>query len=157
MKNKTIIILTILALVSIIGIVSSGCASNGRPAPITLAMVKIAANSGASVAIADHPDWRPAFVMAHDELGIYLANGKLTGEQLADIMNRLPVKELKSNTARIIISSGVILFDVYISQATDVNKVAAIADVGRAIYDGLDVAIKSSPEQLQAVKATQLR
>lgn len=132
----------------------SGCVA-GKPQPITLSSIKVAANVGTAIALSDRQDWRPQFVLARDQLGTYLTNGSISGEQLAAILAQLPVQELKSDTARIIISSATILFDDYIRQATDVNKLGAVKDVAQAIYDGLDAAIKATPEQLKAVKANQ--
>lgn len=154
MKTKSIIVLTVLSFVTSICILMSGCV-NGTPTPLTLSVIRVAANSGVSVALVDRPDWRPQFVEARDELKTLLNAGSISGEQLKSILNRLPVKELKSTEARIVISNTTILFDDYIRQATEINRVAAVGDVALAIYDGLNVALESTPEQLKAVKAKQ--
>lgn len=130
--------------------VLTGCKT--VPNPITIGAIQSAANIGASIALNDNPALRPQFQAAHDQLGTFLKDGKLTSAQLTTILNLLPIKELKSDTARIIITTTLVLFDSYIQQATDITKVASIQIVGSALYNGLDTALNATPEQLREIK-----
>src|SRR6266550_8056141 len=96
-----------LLLLSLVGF-NSGCALLGLGTPaVKVAEVRdlsfAAASVGTSVALRQNPGWRPQFEAACKNLDKLVTDKTLTGELLRQVIASLPVKELKSETARIAI------------------------------------------------------
>ncbi len=136
-----------------------GCSTLSKdPYPLMVKAIQVAVSTGSSIALAERPEWLPQFTQARDSLGALLTNGKLDGADLLRILQSLPVKELRSETARVVIANAVLLLDDYITEYTNIENVAALPIVGKAIFDGLDSAVsyaaldKAKAKGLKSVK-----
>lgn len=119
----------------------TGCATFSDPNSVTIRAIHGAAMTGTILAVQEHPEWLPAFKVAHDELGVLVKNGNLDFSQVESIIQRLPVNELHGSEARLIITAAGVLLDDYVRGLTDLKKSAAAQTIAQAIYDGLDRAL----------------
>lgn len=121
----------------------SGCVTgpNGTQQPDIhriSAVAREAATVGTQEALLARPDWYNGFATAHDEL-VRLSNQPTIGVgDLLDILNRLPVKELKSRDARIAISVARITIAGANWSVIDAERLDQIKPVIIAIYEGME-------------------
>lgn len=110
----------------------------------TVRGVKTAAYLGTALAIEEHPNWKPQFQKAYDDLGIIEAADTVGLPEVLAILHRLPVKELQSNKARIVITGTVLLVEEVGSP--ELNPVATgklkavVVEIRKGIKLALDTA-----------------
>lgn len=96
-----------------------------------------AASIGSSIAIKDHPEWKPRFEQAYNTLDTLVKGGAVTGELLRQIVASLPVKELKSDKARIAIEGATMLFDATVGTSINIEDQPYIVAAATGLRDGL--------------------
>jgi hypothetical protein len=101
------------------------------------ATAREAATFGVQEALLARPDWADEFTLAHRELTSLAAGDTITAAQLLDILNRLPVKELKSEEARITIAGARILIAGAGWSVVDAERLNQLRPVIIAIAEGL--------------------
>lgn len=107
--------------------------------------VRTAAYVGTSWALQEKPEWRPHFEKAHADL-LILEQAEVIGlPELLEIIQRLPVKELKSDEARIIIVGTVLLIEE-LGANPEVNQVTAdnIRKVVKDLRSGMKRALDNN-------------
>lgn len=123
----------------------SGCASTGGLNVATTSTVaKIAAKDATFFALIQHPEWRPAFEEAYVEVAALAAQDRIDVASLSAIIQRLPVKELKGTTARIIISDIQIVIEQIAPNSGQIVSEEKYADpkiVIGAIRDGMRIGL----------------
>lgn len=97
-----------------------------------------AATFGTLEALRARPDWADEFAIAHKELKALSTAEKITVGDLLTVLNRLPIKELQSNEARITIGAARILIAGSGWSAVDAVRLAQIRPVVVAIVEGLE-------------------
>lgn len=85
--------------------------------------VYVASAIGTSIALQEHPEWRPGFELALNDLKI-LETQPADMVTLMAIITRLPVKELRSSQATLIIEGAIIL----LSDQFGTTEVAGVDD-----------------------------
>lgn len=113
------------------------------PSCTTVKGVKSAAYLGTSLALTQHPEWRLGFEQAYASLGVLEAADTISVAEVLAILHTLPVKELRSPTAVIIITSiGIVIEEVggpEIDQETVEKKIRPIVkDLRAGIKLGLE-------------------
>lgn len=119
-----------------------GCSTLTAPdiARISLA-VQEAAAIGTSEAVRDHPEWRPIFTQVRDQLNAAAALPTVTVGDLLAAIGKLPVSELSSDTARLVMAAAKLTIaiagwsDVEIAQTEQVRPV--LVALGKGISTGL--------------------
>lgn len=101
------------------------------------ATAREAAAFGAQEALLSRPDWADEFTLAHRELTNLAAGDSITAAQLLEILNRLPVKALQSDEARITISGARILIAGAGWSVVDAERLDQLRPVIVAIAAGL--------------------
>lgn len=137
---------SILALVSLVAFIAlAGCSTTGGLNVATTSLIaKVAAKDASYFALVEHPEWRPAFVRAYTEVSALASQDKIDVSTLAAIIARLPVKELKGTTARIVISDLQIIVEQIApnnGQIVSSDKYADPRIVITAIRDGMKIAL----------------
>lgn len=135
MKRKVIIILSFGLLMF------SGCASMS---PEQKARVQSRVQTGATLAayvgtvetLRARPEYRVGFELAVDQLRL-LETGPMDTIKLLEIVNRLPVKELKSDRAQMIISAATIVLNDEIG-STPLEKLNDLKPIVTAIREGIE-------------------
>lgn len=139
MKKTTTSILVAIAIVAF-----TGCASMS---PQTQSRIQtgatIAAYVGTSETLRAHPEYRKGFEIAVAELKV-LEIGPIDTVKLLEIVNRLPVKELKSDRAQMIITVATIVLADEIG-ATPLEKLNDLKPVVTAIRSGIERGLAGSP------------
>ena len=100
-----------------------------------------AASIGTSVALAQNPGWRPGFETAYNDLDQMLKSKLITGLLLRNVISSLPVKELKSDTARIAIEGATTLYDATVGDKINVENQPYVVAAATGIRDGMGVAL----------------
>jgi hypothetical protein len=128
-----------LCLVIIAAAVMLGCATT--PTARQLGIIKICAYNGTYLAIIEKPEWKPAFVVAEKELRTLSAStNALDMAEVVAVVNRLPVKELKSPQARLFITNGALLLQELGGGEIPAERVASTRQVAAALADGIKLA-----------------
>lgn len=121
----------------------TGCATfTGEGATLrrVTTAAKVAANTGTFLYLQKHPETRPAFVLARDQLLIIEASEHVDLAVLLSIINRLPVKQLEDPTAQLIISNTAILITQF-AQNLPVEKLDDLKPLAQAIREGIDLGL----------------
>lgn len=92
--------------------------------------VKLAAYLGTQAYLTKHPETRPAFVIARDELRALSTSDNIDAVTLLAIFNRLPVKQLESGQSKLIITSATIILsdlagELQLDQLKQLQPIAA--------------------------------
>lgn len=100
-----------------------------------------AASIGTAAALDQNAAWKPAFELAYNSLKTALADEKITGDDLRQILSQLPVKELKSRTAMIAIEAASMLFDTTTGKPVDLTQAPVVLAAAHGILDGMGVGL----------------
>ena len=106
--------------------------------------LKTAAYLGTALAIEEHPNWKPQFQKAYDDLGIIEAADTIGLPEVLAILHRLPVKELQSNKARIVITGTVLLVEEVGSPELNPVATGKLKAVVVEIRKGIKLALDTS-------------
>lgn len=110
-----------------------------------IAQVRILSYAAASIgtreALTQNLAWRPQFELAYANLNTLVENKTVTGEFLRGVLSSLPVKELKSDSARIAIEGATILYDVIVGDKVNLEAAPYVMAAATGIRDGMKVAL----------------
>lgn len=122
---------------------STGCStlSNNDLTRITSA-TKIAAYVGTSTALRQNPNWRASFIAASADLKVLETAETLDLAQILAIVQRLPVKELKGETAMIVITSATILITEFNVSTIPLERVEQLRPIVTALRQGIDLGLE---------------
>ena len=136
MKTKSILIIG-----AILGLLFTGC---GTLTPTqqqrAVTATKIAAYVGTHEAVRQHPEWRDGFQQAVNDLGVMEASSKIDATMILAIMQRLPVKELKSPQATLAITAATILLSDY-AGSVPLDQVQQLKPVVTAMREGIELGL----------------
>jgi hypothetical protein len=137
MRNITFKSLAIAAIGSLVMFILLGCASMSQSQKSRLqTAATLAAYVGTVETLRAHPEYRIGFETAVIELKA-LEEGKIDTIKLMEIVNRLPVKELKSERATMIIGVATILLQDQLG-TTPIEKLDDLKPVVAAIRAGIE-------------------
>lgn len=139
-KNK-LLWLTV-AVLGIITWIATGCATFGGDNTLQRIQTgsKLAAYVGSAEYLRSHPETRPAFVLARDQLIQIESSEHVDLALLLSIINRLPVKELKSDRAQILITAATLVLSDFAGDLP-VEKLDDLKPVAKSIREGIDLAL----------------
>jgi hypothetical protein len=113
--------------------------------PDTLARVQTAAKIAAFVGSAEylhaHPEHRAGFESARAELLEFEASDTVDFATLLAVVQRLPVKEIKSERAQMIITVATIAISD-VGGALPVERLSDLKPVARSIREGIELALR---------------
>lgn len=123
-----------------LGIFSSGCSTTPDTAQRVQSAAKVAAYVGTSTYLAEHPYALHGFLAARDSLLTLEQAEQIDFATLLAIVQRLPIKELKSETAVIVITSATILLSDY-GGAIPVERLEELRPLVAAIRAGIELGL----------------
>ena len=100
-----------------------------------------AASLGTQIALIQNPAYRPAFELAYSNLDMLVRTKEVTGAALRMVLASLPVKELKSDKARIMIEDATFLFDMTVGTKLNIEAQPFVLAAATGIRDGLRVGL----------------
>ncbi len=100
-----------------------------------------AASLGTQVALRQNQAWRPQFETAFNSLNMLVETRTVTGALLRDILASLPVKELKSENAKLAIESATFLYDTTVGTKVNIESKPYVLAAATGIRDGLRVGL----------------
>src|SRR5262245_34696522 len=121
-----------------------GCATTSTPTSQLdhlLSATKVAAYIGTAEATAVHPEWKPAFLAARDDLKMLESARKIDLAMLLAIVQRRPVKELRSDKAALIITSATILLADFDFGTVPLERTGQLKQVAKAIREGIELGL----------------
>jgi hypothetical protein len=119
-----------------------GCATFGDPGTSQrlASAAKVAAYVGTVEYLRAHPETRPAFELARDTLKTIEASEHVDLATLLAVVNQLPIKELKSERATLIVTSATILITDF-AGTLPVDRLDELKPVASAIRQGIDLGL----------------
>lgn len=109
------------------------------------AISRQAATVGTSEILAAHPEWRPQFQLAAEQLALLAASPTLGLQDILNIAAQLPVKELKSQTARLSFEGATLLISAIDVPALPADRLAELQPIAKAISDGIMAGLPPAP------------
>lgn len=145
-KSLSIAIIGILCVAFVIWL--TGCASTGGLNPVVLQIadtsVEVIVKDVTHLTLQKKPEWRKDFETAYADVSVLAAQDKVDIATLAEIVNRLPVKEIKGTNAQLIISDVEIVVQKFApnnGQIVSTEKYADAKAIATAIRDGLRIGL----------------
>ena len=120
-----------------------GCSTTGGGAGqiITPTRVKAVSYLGTALALQQHPEYRPGFTIAVQELKVIEAQEQIDFATVLAIVHRLPVKELKGQNAVLYITAATLLLDD-LGASLDLSKVEKIKPYVIGIRQGIELGLQ---------------
>jgi hypothetical protein len=143
-KTKTIIGSALIALALL---TTPGCALLTKDSPTEQKAVEIkslcyaAASIGTQVALQENPATLAKFEIAYVNLNKLVESKVITGLLLREIVESLPVKELKSPNARIAIDGATYLYTAFVGEKVNIEGNPYVIAAATGIRDGLKIAL----------------
>lgn len=140
---KTSLLLTLAGLALLCG----GCALFSRSSSTDQKLADVrnlsyaAASIGTAEALKQNPGRRPQFEAAFHRLDQLVVQKTVTGDFLRELVAGLPVKELKSDTARIAIEGATLLFDQTVGSRVNIETEPYVLAAATGVRDGLKIAL----------------
>lgn len=100
-----------------------------------------AASLGTQIALREHPMWRLQFQVAYNNLNTLVETRTVTGALLREVLAGLPVKELKSENARLAIEAATMLYDTTVGTKVNIEAAPYTLAAAKGIRDGLKVGL----------------
>lgn len=125
----------------------TGCAlfSNTSTQDQKLAEIKnlsyAASSLGTQLALKQNPQWRMQFDLAYTTLDSLVNSKRITGLTLRSILAQLPIKELKSDSARIVIEAATVLYDTSVGDKINIENSPYVLAAATGIRDGMKIAL----------------
>lgn len=107
---------------------------------------KVAAMVGTAEAVAAHPEWRPKFVAAANELSILANADHVDVATLLAVVQSLPVAELKSPRAKLVVTAVTLVLSDY-AGSLPLNRLDELKPVAAALKAGVELGLASVPEE----------
>lgn len=117
----------------------TGCETT--PSVITPSRVKIVMYTGTAFAVAEQPELKPGFQHAVDSLKLIESQESIDFAVLMAILNDLPIKDIKTPHARILITSGTMLL-ADLGGQVDLAKVEKLKPYVTAIREGIELGLR---------------
>jgi hypothetical protein len=105
-----------------------------------------AAATGTEVGLYENPGTRPYFVAALAHLDALIEAKNFDPAELKAALNKLPIKELKSPVARIVINRGISVYRRY-AERIDIDRQVYVASTIRALRDGIQEGLDGWPAE----------
>lgn len=96
-----------------------------------------AASIGTREVLLSHPDWKPKFQLAADQLNALAIAPSISVASILQIVQQLPVKELKSQEARLSFEGATLLISAINVPEVPADKLAQLQPIAKAIADGI--------------------
>jgi hypothetical protein len=109
-----------------------------------------AATVGTSEVLASHPEWRPQFQLAADNLRLLATSPSISLDTLLAIAQQLPVKELKSQTARLSFEGATLLISAIDVPELPADRLAELQPIALAIAEGIVAGMPALPSPVSA-------
>lgn len=119
----------------------TGCATSPQTSQRIQSAAKIAAYVGGAEYLRAHPETRPAFTLARDELLTLSAAETLDFATLLAVVNRLPVKNLSNERTQMIVTVATITLSEY-GEALPVDRLKELQPLAGALAAGLTLALE---------------
>lgn len=118
----------------------TGCATNQADGQRVQTAAKLAAYVGTAEYLRGHPETRPAFVLAAQQLAVLESQEHIDLATLMAVVNQLPVKELKSERATLIVTAATILLSDY-AGSLPVEQLDELKPLAKAIREGINLGL----------------
>jgi len=133
MKTFTKKLLCALSILSLVGCSTLSSTDVTRIATVS----QQAAAIGTREVLASHPDWKPNFALAATQLQALSVSPSIGVQDILKIVQQLPVKELKSQEARLSFEGATLLISAIDVPTVPADRLAQLQPIAKAISDGI--------------------
>lgn len=146
--------LACLAVLLVVAVLASGCATTkeGQPpatprdsAATVGAIAESVTYSAVAWDLADNPQRRTNYAHAAQMLKALLLLPEISPAGLHQVLSTLPIRELRSDKARILIGNAEIVYQTVLRQQTPITLPAYVRTVAERTLAGLDRALEGQP------------
>lgn len=130
----------LIAPVAVLPLVSGCSTLSGENGQRIKTSVKLAAYLGTSAYLQKHPETRPAFVIARDELVALSTADNIDAVTLLAIVNRLPIKELEGEQSKIIITAATIILSDFAGEL-QLDQLKQLQPIAAALAEGITLGL----------------
>lgn len=134
-------------------LIAAGCQTTNDNRNVASA-VKTAAFVGTSMALLEHPEWRSHFEQARGDLALVEQMEAIDFTMVLAIVHRLPVKELRSPEAALIITGAAIILADYGGEIP-LDQIEQARPVIVALRQGIELGLSSSARAYYSTNAAQ--
>jgi hypothetical protein len=103
-----------------------------------------AALEGTTDLLASHPEWTSQFQQAADDLNLLAASPSINLDDILAIAQRLPVKELKSQTAKLSFEGATLLISLLDVPQLPADANADLQGLAKSIANGINTGIEQA-------------
>lgn len=96
-----------------------------------------AASIGTREVLISHPEWKASFALAATQLQVLATSPTIGVQDIMKIVQQLPVKELKSQEARLSFEGATLLISAINVPELPADRVAQLQPIAKAIADGI--------------------
>jgi len=150
-RIKTTTLALLLCASPLIIVLPTGCALFSKTATTQQKLSEVrnlsyaASSIGTGVALKQNPGWRPQFEAAYHDLDQLVTQKTVSGDFLRNTIASLPVKELRSDTARIAIEGVTLLYDETVGSQVNIEDQPYVLAAATGIRDGMQIALGLGP------------
>ena len=125
-----------------------GCATTGQaPNPTRMAnSAEIAAFTGISIDLTHNPEHRIYYYACLQTLTVLVEREQFDPAEFVRTLQKLPIKELKSQDAAIIIGSTILLWDQYAADVVNMDRRVYVKPVMQGVRRGISRALETVPQ-----------
>lgn len=117
-------------------------------------VAELAAFTGTTVWLRDHPQDRQYFEASRATLDLLLGSSNITPETFSQALFGLPVKELQGESGALIVGSSLILYDAFVREHVNMDANVYLRPVVQGVRNGLDRGLsQNAVEALRAASA----
>lgn len=138
----------LMTMVTLVALICAGCQTTDGGKDYT-GLIKTASYAGTAIALREHPEWRGGFQTAQTELQFLASQESIDWSSVLIVVHRLPVKELQSQDAALIITGASLLLSEYgksISLNTEKAKPVVLA-----LIEGIQLGMSAVPTRPSVV------
>ena len=127
-----------MVAIAVATVLLGGCATLSEPDVTRISLaVREAATLAPQEALSQRPDWRGAFEIVQKELSLLSVKTNVTVLDLLGVLDRLPINEMKSDTARLSIAAARLTIALAGWSDVEIVRVEQVQTVIVALHDGV--------------------
>jgi hypothetical protein len=144
--------IAMVGLIGLLGLIGLGCKtfSSGATTEEKIAKIgnlaEVAAYTGAAIHLTDNPQHRVVFEGVIATLDALASTNNFDPVAFSQALQQLPIKELKSDKAAILIGTATLLYEMELRETVEVDRKLYVAAIAGRVRNGLARAVAQLPK-----------
>lgn len=136
-----------IPILAVVALMAVGCQTGPQGQRDLAPTVKTAAYIGTAYSLAEHPEWRPGFVEARNDLALVEQVETIDFALVLAIVHRLPIKEIQNSKAAILVTGAIILLSDY-GASLPPDQMEKVRPIVKAMREGIELGLGTPPPTL---------